>query len=82
MTDEDVMDSYIYGCTMITEADDIRPKYKYYEELPDSRKERHIVLKLKHSPTAKRKKDKTKVEATRHVVVKTISERNGKESHA
>ncbi|KAL5004541.1 hypothetical protein ScPMuIL_017997 [Solemya velum] len=81
MTDENVMDSYIYGCTMITEADDIRPKYKYYEELPDSRKERHIVLKLKHSPTAKRKKDKSKIEATRHIV-KNISERNGRDSHA
>ncbi|KAK7116244.1 arrestin domain-containing protein 2-like isoform X2 [Littorina saxatilis] len=36
-------------------ADDFRPKYKYYEEVRDSRKDRFLILKLRQSPGVRRR---------------------------
>jgi len=37
------------------ETDDFRPKYKYYEEVKDSRKDRFLILKLRQSPGIRRR---------------------------
>ncbi|XP_076443275.1 arrestin domain-containing protein 17-like isoform X2 [Babylonia areolata] len=37
------------------EVDEFRPKYKYYEEVKDSRKDRFLILKLRQSPGIRRR---------------------------
>ena len=37
------------------DAADFRPKYKYYEEVKDSRKDRFLILKLRQSPGIRRR---------------------------
>ena len=45
MTDDAVTDCYIYGCTRSeTEEEEFKPKYKYFEDLKDIRKERDVML--------------------------------------
>lgn len=62
MTDKTVTDCYIYGCTKAeTEEEDVKPKYKYFEDMKDPRRERDIVTKLRQSPGLKRRKEKEKL---------------------
>ncbi|XP_021342876.1 arrestin domain-containing protein 17-like isoform X2 [Mizuhopecten yessoensis] len=61
MTDDAVTDCYIYGCTRAeSEEEEFKPKYKYFEDLRDIRREKDILLKLRQSPGIKRRKDKDK----------------------
>lgn len=61
MTEDAVTDCYIYGCTRAeTEEEEFKPKYKYFEDLRDIRREKDILLKLRQSPGIKRRKDKDK----------------------
>lgn len=76
MTDKTVTDCYIYGCTKAeTEEEDVKPKYKYFEDMKDPRRERDAVLKLRQSPGTRRRKEKEKLksekeskEQSKHVV--------------
>ncbi|KAJ8304666.1 hypothetical protein KUTeg_018249 [Tegillarca granosa] len=69
MTDETVTEYYIYGCTRTeSEEEEFKPKYKYFEDIKDIRREKDVILKLRFSPKMKRHKDKTKVESSRPLV--------------
>lgn len=66
MTDKTVTDCIIYGCTKAeTEEEDVKPKYKYFEDMKDPRRERDIVIKLRQSPGMRRRKEKEKHKAER-----------------
>lgn len=66
MTDKTVTDCIIYGCTKAeTEEEDVKPKYKYFEDMKDLRRERDIVIKLRQSPGMRRRKEKEKHKAER-----------------
>lgn len=66
MTDKTVTDCIIYGCTKAeTEEEDVKPKYKYFEDMKDPRRERDIVIKLRQSPGMRRRKEKGKHKAER-----------------
>lgn len=66
MTDKTVTDCFIYGCTKAeTEEEDVKPKYKYFEDMKDPRRERDIVIKLRQSPSMRRRKEKEKQKAER-----------------
>lgn len=66
MTDKTVTDCIIYGCTQAeTEEEDVKPKYKYFEDMKDPRRERDIVIKLRQSPGMRRRKEKEKHKAER-----------------
>lgn len=61
MTDDAVTDCYIYGCTRSeAEEEEFRPKYKYFEDIRDIRRDKDVLLRLKTSPGAKRRKNKDK----------------------
>lgn len=69
MTDETVTEYYIYGCTRTeSEEEEFKPKYKYFEDIKDIRREKDVILKLRFSPKMKRQKDKTKTESSRPLV--------------
>lgn len=66
MTDKTVTDCIIYGCTKAeTEEEDVKPIYKYFEDMKDPRRERDIVIKLRQSPGMRRRKEKEKHKAER-----------------
>lgn len=66
MTDKTVTDCIIYGCTKAeTEEEDVKPKYKYFEDMKGPRRERDIVIKLRQSPGMRRRKEKEKHKAER-----------------
>lgn len=48
------------GTTELPE--DYRPKYKYYEEIRDARKDRYYLLKLRQSPGIRRRQLVAKAE--------------------
>ncbi|KAK3098221.1 hypothetical protein FSP39_017365 [Pinctada imbricata] len=61
MTVDSVTDCYIYGCTRTeSEEEEVKPKYKYFEDIRDPRRDRDVVIKLRQSPGVKRRKEKDK----------------------
>lgn len=47
MIDKIVIDCIIYGCMKVEmEEEDVKLKYKYFEDIKDFRRERDIVIKL------------------------------------
>ena len=62
MTDDSVTECYIYGCTRTeSEEEEVKPKYKYFEDIRDPRREKDVVIKLRQSPGIKRRKEKEKL---------------------
>jgi len=67
-------DSFIHGCSR-NEDMEFRPKYKYYEDMRDIRKEKEVLLRLRQSPGVKRRREKGKQPPQpKHVVVKLMSD--------
>ena len=62
MTEDQTTVSYIHGCAKGEDVE-FRPKYKFYEELRDPRKDREIVMRFRQSPGVKRRREKAKVTA-------------------
>ena len=52
MTDETVPESHIHGVGK-DEGMEFRPKYKYYEDMRDVRRDKEIVLRFRQSPGIK-----------------------------
>ena len=72
MMDDTLTDCYIYGCTRTeSEEDEFKPKYKYFENIRDLRRDRDLIVKFRYSPGLKRKnreKEKGKQEMHRPIV--------------
>ena len=64
--------SYIHGCAKGEDVE-FRPKYKYYEELRDPRKDKEIVMRFRQSPGVKRRREKAKV-TTKVMTVRLTSD--------
>lgn len=72
MMDDTLTDCYIYGCTRTeSEEDEFKPKYKYFENIRDLRRDKDLIVKFRYSPSLKRKnkeKEKSKQELARPTV--------------
>lgn len=65
-------DSFIHGCSKNVDME-FRPRYKYYEDMKDIRKDKEVLLRLRQSPGVKRRREKAKqVAQPKHVIVKLM----------
>ncbi|CAC5414373.1 unnamed protein product [Mytilus coruscus] len=76
MMDDTLTDCYIYGCTRTeSEEDEFKPKYKYFENIRDLRRDRDLIVKFRYSPSLKRRnKEKEKKQELARPTVKLKSE--------
>lgn len=74
--EEQTDSSFIHGCSKNVDME-FRPKYKYYEDLKDYRRDREVVLRLRQSPGVKRRKDKAKLIQAKATVVKLLPDERG-----